>query len=66
MRSAGHVACVGEMKNTYRILFGIPEGKRQLRGPRHRTILRLILNKQGVREWSEFILFGIGTSDRPL
>jgi hypothetical protein len=33
---AGCVACMGEMKNAYRILVGKPEGKRQLRRPRHR------------------------------
>jgi hypothetical protein len=26
MRWAGHVACVGEMKNNYKILVGKPEG----------------------------------------
>jgi hypothetical protein len=36
MRQAGHVACVGEMRNTYKILVGNPEGKRPLRRPRHR------------------------------
>jgi hypothetical protein len=30
MRWGGHVAHVGEMKNTYKILIGTPEGKRPL------------------------------------
>jgi hypothetical protein len=30
MRWAGHVARVGEMRNTYRILEGKPEGRRPL------------------------------------
>jgi hypothetical protein len=27
---AGHVACMGENRNAYRVLVGNPEGKRQL------------------------------------
>jgi hypothetical protein len=30
MRLAGHVACIGEMRNVYKILFGKSEGKRTL------------------------------------
>jgi len=33
IRWVWHVACMGEMKNTYKILVGKPEGKRQLRRP---------------------------------
>jgi hypothetical protein len=36
MRWAGHVACMGEIRNTYNILVGKPEGKRPLRRPRRR------------------------------
>jgi hypothetical protein len=32
----GHVACMGEMKNTYKILIRKPEGKRPLSGHRSR------------------------------
>jgi len=32
----GHVACMGEMINAYKILVGNPEGKRPLRRSRHR------------------------------
>jgi hypothetical protein len=28
MRWAGHVACVGEGRNVYRILVGMPEGRK--------------------------------------
>jgi hypothetical protein len=35
MRCAGHVACMGENRNAYRILMEKPEGKRQLGRPRH-------------------------------
>lgn len=31
---AGHVVSMGKMRNTYIILFGKPEGKRQFRRPR--------------------------------
>jgi hypothetical protein len=36
MRWAGHVACVGEGRNVYRVLVGKPEGRRPLERPRHR------------------------------
>jgi hypothetical protein len=34
MRSAGHVARMGEQRNAYRIIVGNPEGKRPLIRPR--------------------------------
>jgi hypothetical protein len=34
MRSAGHVARMGERRNAYRILVGKPEGRRPLGRPR--------------------------------
>jgi hypothetical protein len=36
MRWAGHVACMGEGRNVYRVLVGKPEGKRPFEGPRRR------------------------------
>jgi hypothetical protein len=36
MRYAGHVACLGEKRNAYRILVGKPEGKRPVGRPRRR------------------------------
>jgi len=36
MRWAGHVAHMGKMRGTYKILVGRPEGSRQLGRPRHR------------------------------
>jgi hypothetical protein len=36
MRSAGHVARMGEGRNEYRVLVGKPKGKRPLGRPRHR------------------------------
>jgi hypothetical protein len=34
MRWAGHVACVGERRDVYRVLVGKPEGRRPLGRPR--------------------------------
>jgi hypothetical protein len=36
MRWAGHVACLGEGRNMYRVLVGKPEGKKPFGRPRHR------------------------------
>jgi hypothetical protein len=36
MRSAGHVACMGEGRSVHRVLVGKPEGKRPLGRPRCR------------------------------
>jgi hypothetical protein len=38
MRWAGHVAQMGEKRNAYRILVGIPEGKKPLGRPRRRWV----------------------------
>jgi len=36
IRRVWHVARMGERRGVYRVLVGKPEGKRQLRRPRHR------------------------------
>jgi hypothetical protein len=36
IRWAGHVACMGEGRGTYRLLVGRPEGKRPMARPRRR------------------------------
>jgi hypothetical protein len=36
MKWVGHVACMGESRNVYRVLVGKPEGKRPHGRPRHR------------------------------
>jgi hypothetical protein len=36
MRWAGHVACMGEGRNVYRVLVGKPEGRRPLERPGNR------------------------------
>jgi hypothetical protein len=38
MSWARHVARMGEKRNAYRILVGMPEGKRPLGRPRHRWV----------------------------
>jgi hypothetical protein len=38
MRRPGHVTCMGEARNAYRILVGKPEGKRPLGRPRPRWV----------------------------
>jgi hypothetical protein len=38
MRSAGHVARMGEKRNAYRILVGNPDGKRPLGRPTRRWV----------------------------
>jgi hypothetical protein len=38
MRWAGHIARMGESRNAYRILVGMPEGKRPLGRPRRRWV----------------------------
>jgi hypothetical protein len=35
MKWAGHAACMGKMRNAYKVLVGKSEGKRPLRRPRH-------------------------------
>jgi hypothetical protein len=36
MRQTGHVACMGDMRNVYKILVRKPEGQRPLRRCRHK------------------------------
>ena len=36
MRCVGHVACMGEREDIYRVLMGKSEGKSQLERPEHR------------------------------
>jgi hypothetical protein len=36
IREVGHVACMGEIRNAYKILVGKPIGRRPLRIPRGR------------------------------
>jgi len=45
----GHVACMGEMRNAYRILVAKPEGKRPLERPRSRwEDIRMVIRETGL------------------
>jgi hypothetical protein len=49
MRWAGHVARMREKRNAYRILVGMPEGKRPLGRPRRRWVdnIKIVLREIG-------------------
>ncbi|KAJ4431486.1 hypothetical protein ANN_20084 [Periplaneta americana] len=55
LRWAGHIACMGESRNAYRVLVGRPEGKRPLGRPRRRWEDNIKMNLREVeyddREW---------------
>jgi len=46
MRWAGHVACMGEDREVYRVLLGKPEGKRPLGRRRRRWVDNIRLDLQ--------------------
>jgi len=48
MRSAGHVAHMGEERGLYRVLLGKPEGKRPLGRPRRRWVDNIRMDLQEV------------------
>ena len=48
MRWAGHVARMGEERGVYRVLVGIPEGKRPLGRPRRRRVDNIRMDLQEV------------------
>lgn len=58
------MACMGENRNTYRVLAGKSEGKRPLEQPQHtwHDNIKWILKIQDRREWTRLIWFRTGTS----
>jgi hypothetical protein len=48
MRLEGHVACMGEKRNTCRLLLRRPEGRRPLRRPRHRLMDNIKMDVVGI------------------
>jgi hypothetical protein len=48
MRWAGHVALMGEKRNAYGILVGMPEGKRPLGRPRRRWVDNIKMDLRGI------------------
>jgi hypothetical protein len=60
------VAHIGEMRNSYNIFVGKPEGDLGDLGVDGKIILKLVLGKEGGRVWARCIWLGIGISSRPL
>jgi hypothetical protein len=58
MRSAGHVARLGEKRNAYRLLVGKPEGKRPLGRPRRRWMDNIRMDIREV-EWVDVGWIGL-------
>jgi hypothetical protein len=54
---------MGEIRNTYKILVGEPEGRclSEVVGVGGRLILEWVLGKLGLGVWTRFIWFRIGT-----
>jgi hypothetical protein len=67
MRWAGHVACMGEKMNPYRILVGKPEGKMPLARPRRKWVdnIKINLRLEGL-VWTGFIWLRRGYQLRAL
>jgi hypothetical protein len=63
MRWAVHVARMGEEKKVYKVLVGMPEGKRPLGRPRRRWEdgIRMDLREIGLGVWIGFDWLRIGT-----
>jgi hypothetical protein len=63
MRWAGHVTCIGEMRNAYEILVRKSEVKRPLGGPRHRWVdVKMDLREIGWGDMKWMIWLRIGTN----
>jgi hypothetical protein len=62
MRSAGHVARIGEKRNAYRLLVGKPEGKRPLGRPRCRWVdnIRMDMERWDGVMWTGLVWLRIG------
>jgi hypothetical protein len=62
MRWSGHVACMWERRDIYRVLVGKPEGKKPLGRPRHRwEDNKLDLQDVGCEVWTGSRWLKIGT-----
>jgi hypothetical protein len=58
MRWSGHVARMGEKRNAYRLLVGMPEGKRPLGRPRRRCMDNIRMDR-GEAGWSDVDWIGL-------
>jgi hypothetical protein len=65
MRWEGHVACIGEMRNMYKILVGNLEGKRPVGryGHKWEVILKCTVGKYVGRVWIGVVCLRSGTGD---
>jgi hypothetical protein len=65
MRWSGHVVCMLDLRNVYRILVGKLKGRNCLEdlGVDGRIILKWIIRKQGWMVWIRFIWLLIGTCE---
>jgi hypothetical protein len=63
MRWTGHVACMRESRDVYRVFMGNPEGQRPLRRPRRRweDNIKMDLQEVGWETWTGLIWLRIGT-----
>ena len=63
MRWAGHAAHMGERRGVYRVLAGIPEGKRPLLRPRLRweDNIKMGTQKEGRGAWTGSSWLRLGT-----
>jgi hypothetical protein len=63
IRWTGHIACIAERRNAYRILMERPEGKRPLGRPRLTwEDIKWILERQDGVVWTGLFWLRIGTS----
>jgi hypothetical protein len=58
MRLAGHVAQIGEKRNSYRMLVGTPEGRRPLGRPKRRWLNNIRMDLVEV-EWGDVDWIGL-------
>ena len=57
----GHIACIGERRDAYRVLVLKLEGKRQLGKPRHRWENNIRMDLKEIRwkgvDWSDLVQY---------
>jgi hypothetical protein len=68
MSWVGHVVCMGDMRNAYKILVGKSEVKIPLRRPRHKCEdnIKMDIMEVGLKVWARLFWFRIRTGGRLL
>jgi len=68
MRWAGHVACIGERRDSYIVFIGIPERKRPLGRPGRRweNNINMDLREVGWGAWTDLIWLRTGRDGEQL